>query len=582
MSKRSIVLGVAVLAVLLATTSAFAQNHGVSFTSIGFIDPPGNFPASAIIAMNPEGTEFIASPSFTLSYCVKWTQEGGWGELIGSSSNLCRISSQGTVMSNGLYPGQTYAWPGTWTGVTDEWIPIAPNPGYAPCGGSRMSWFDMGGDGDYATGLTWAGCSLATGFLWEKATDTSISLGTPNGRSTRGNAVTTDGRVVVGFGTMVTGSRRGARWENGSWAFLGDPNGEEPKVCAQSGGFCNSNSGSTSTGCPEYVDDGSCTDRGTCQNTGTCVSNVCVGGVNAGNSCTSNSQCPGSCVGGTNPGTNCTNNNACAGTCTGPNAGATCTSNSTCPDTLVCVPNPDWSDDLMKGEAYDVTDDGQYACGRTFAQGSADGYRANPDGSFTAIPTLPSFPDFVDPFRISQDGKTIVGRIGNPFRGALPFFWNEQMGTVDLQIFLVSQGLDELFFWRLTDLYDVSADGKVMGGRGFNPDGKYEGFVVDISKVWICHAPPGNPEKARTLGISSDSVGDHLAHGDFLGTCEFLNSGGLSRSQELRERLNAISAQDGILPDPFVTDDSAHPRFGGVSADIAPTGQRIREIGKAR
>jgi hypothetical protein len=37
--------------------------------------------------------------------------------------------------------------------------------------------------------------------------------------------------------------------------------------------------------------------------------------------------------------------------------------------------------------------------------------------------------------------------------------------------------------------------------------------------------------------VEFGSVGNHLAHGDFLGTCEFLNSGGLSRATALRERL---------------------------------------------
>jgi len=31
-------------------------------------------------------------------------------------------------------------------------------------------------------------------------------------------------------------------------------------------------------------------------------------------------------------------------------------------------------------------------------------------------------------------------------------------------------------------------------------------------------------------------VADHVAHGDFLGTCEFRNSGGLSRASEMRSQ----------------------------------------------
>ena len=43
--------------------------------------------------------------------------------------------------------------------------------------------------------------------------------------------------------------------------------------------------------------------------------------------------------------------------------------------------------------------------------------------------------------------------------------------------------------------------------------------VADNDKVTICHIPPGNPAKARTLSIGADSVADHLDHGDTLGPC---------------------------------------------------------------
>jgi hypothetical protein len=522
--------------------------------------------------MNPDGTVFMANPSFGGNYCIEWTREGGWGTQIGASSSACRISSEGTIMAGGLYPDSDpgYAWPGTWTGVENVWDPIPENAGYAPCGNSRMSFYDMGGNGDFATGLTWSGCSVARAFRWDKATDTSIQLGTPNGRSTRGNAISADGNAVIGWGTMAQGLRRGARWDNGTWMWLGDPNGEEPKECVQTGRACTSNSGSATSGCPEYVDDascanqGTCSNRGTCQNRGVCTSNVCVGGSNPGTNCTSNSNCrgacaggtndgtscnsdsvcAGACVGGTNPGTNCTSASACTGTCAGgPNDGASCNSNNSCPDTLVCVNNPDWNASLFKGEAYDVTDDGQYAIGRQicYPDGSCSsnsGYISNPDGTFTEIPPPDSFPELVDPFRISQDGKTVAGRAGSFFSGIIPLMWNEGTGTQDLQLFLLQQGLDELFFWQLQQANDVSADGTVIGGAGVNPDGRIEGFIVDLKKLWVCHVPPGHPENARTLGVNLDSVGNHTAHGDFLGTCEFMNSGGLSRAAELRQRLN--------------------------------------------
>ena len=38
-------------------------------------------------------------------------------------------------------------------------------------------------------------------------------------------------------------------------------------------------------------------------------------------------------------------------------------------------------------------------------------------------------------------------------------------------------------------------------------------------KVVVCHIPPGNPENAHEIVISSNAVPAHLAHGDKLGPC---------------------------------------------------------------
>ena len=292
MKKCLVLLGVAALAVLL-TTSAFAGNRGVSFTSIGFIDPPGQYPASQVWDMNPAGTVFVTSPSFSGSYITLWTREAGWQTLVGSGTpSSAPLTNAGTLMSNGIYPGSNpaYLWPGLWLGATDMWSPLPAQAGYAPCGSSRISFYDMGGEGDFATGLTWQGCAIARAFKWDKATNTTIDLGSPNTRSTRGNAITTDGSAVYGWGTALFGTRRGAKFANGTVTFLGDPNGLEPKACRDTGKACTVTSADPVTGCPvEYVDDGSCPTS----SKGTCTGGVCVGGFDAGKTCTNSSQCGG-------------------------------------------------------------------------------------------------------------------------------------------------------------------------------------------------------------------------------------------------------------------------------------------------
>ena len=46
------------------------------------------------------------------------------------------------------------------------------------------------------------------------------------------------------------------------------------------------------------------------------------------------------------------------------------------------------------------------------------------------------------------------------------------------------------------------------------------GAIAEAAKVDVCHIPPGNPEKAHTLTISENALGDHLDHGDRVGACD--------------------------------------------------------------
>jgi len=212
--------------------------------------------------------------------------------------------------------------------------------------------------------------------------------------------------------------------------------------------------------------------------------------------------------------------------------------------------------DQFCSEGWDVTPDGS-AMLTSMATPEDFNTRATivyQDGSYEQLP----FPDapfdpFWDSFQgwaISADGNTVVGEFGGGgFFGSPPYpvVWNRDLGfTLDLQLFLIGQGLDDLFFWFLDDATAVSNDGKFVAGSGGNPDGWIEAYRVDLTKVKICHKPDGND---RTLAINWDSVPDHLAHGDILSTCEFAGVGG-SSSRAADARLISITehpAADGRI-----------------------------------
>ena len=40
------------------------------------------------------------------------------------------------------------------------------------------------------------------------------------------------------------------------------------------------------------------------------------------------------------------------------------------------------------------------------------------------------------------------------------------------------------------------------------------------ASVEVCHAPPGNPDNARTISVGEGGLEEHLAHGDSVGACD--------------------------------------------------------------
>ena len=163
-------------------------------------------------------------------------------------------------------------------------------------------------------------------------------------------------------------------------------------------------------------------------------------------------------------------------------------------------------------------------------------------------------------FGVSEDGSIAVGRFGfGPF--AVATLWTEETGLIDLNQFLIDQGRTEVFDgWTLISANDCTTDCKTITGYAVNPDNLNEAWVLDINKVSICHAPPGNQDNARTLNINWDSIGDHLAHGDFLGTCEAAVGFSRTASEERMAEIRANARAKGM-----------HTQYLNPSADRGPT-----------
>lgn len=61
------------------------------------------------------------------------------------------------------------------------------------------------------------------------------------------------------------------------------------------------------------------------------------------------------------------------------------------------------------------------------------------------------------------------------------------------------------------DLVDVHLEGsEIVATKG------------DRHRIAVCHMPPGNPERRRTIAVSTADLEEHLEHGDTLGSCDTL------------------------------------------------------------
>jgi uncharacterized membrane protein len=188
-----------------------------------------------------------------------------------------------------------------------------------------------------------------------------------------------------------------------------------------------------------------------------------------------------------------------------------------------------WQDGLLTpmstaqvtvGEPTAISGDGTTLVGGGAPGGQA--YRWTLAGGLEAIGRLPGFGGALG-FGANYDGSVVVGSSGFAFNRD-GFLWTPALGMMKLDDFLASQGTF-LAGWKLGTPGAVSDDGRTIAGWGFSPNAQIA-FVVDIPKVRLCHAPPGNPNNARTIEVEfPGSLDDHLEHGDTVGPCECESTG---------------------------------------------------------
>ncbi len=120
----------------------------------------------------------------------------------------------------------------------------------------------------------------------------------------------------------------------------------------------------------------------------------------------------------------------------------------------------------------------------------------------------------------------MAGFSGNPFLSPNPgpFIWTREMGTVNLDSFLRSQGTAMEQWTSLWETTAMSEDGRTLGGFGVGFQG-YAGWILRIDAAFVCHLGTSAHPSATWRGASTLSVefpgefDEHLRHGDTVGRC---------------------------------------------------------------
>jgi hypothetical protein len=174
-----------------------------------------------------------------------------------------------------------------------------------------------------------------------------------------------------------------------------------------------------------------------------------------------------------------------------------------------------------RGEEVDevtaVSADGMMIGGALYdgEQPLGDGYRRLARaGAMQWIKPLPGDASPATPNAMSIHGDVIAGFSGNPFLSFNPgpFLWTAQMGTMNLDDFVRSQGTAMEQWYSLWEPVAMSNNGKVIVGWGNGFLGP-AGWILNIDRAFVCH-------QGNTLSTDFPTEFDqHLAQGDSVGRC---------------------------------------------------------------
>jgi probable HAF family extracellular repeat protein len=135
----------------------------------------------------------------------------------------------------------------------------------------------------------------------------------------------------------------------------------------------------------------------------------------------------------------------------------------------------------FNSSAKGISSDGQVIVGFATGTQGLEAFRWTEATGIVGLGELPGGDYYSSAVATTADGSIIVGQSRTSL-GNEAFIWDAAHGMRNLREVLISEhGLGgALAGWTLTDALDISNDGNVIVGQGYDPAGELSGFVVVI------------------------------------------------------------------------------------------------------
>jgi probable HAF family extracellular repeat protein len=176
-------------------------------TRVFFMALPENVLPAAV-----GGNAFVIAGGYYRGGAFFWMPTSGDQPIAGVSA--ADISRDGKTIVGDALDSRRLKNAAIWTADSPQWRVLGSvKATAAPCDDLLSSALGATSDGSVIVGLAWDTCSYARAFRWQESTG-MVDLGSVTGSSTRANAISDDGRVVVGW-RDAGGPRQAVKWVDG-------------------------------------------------------------------------------------------------------------------------------------------------------------------------------------------------------------------------------------------------------------------------------------------------------------------------------------------------------------------------------